>query len=310
MRNLELFVAAYEERSFTLAAAREGATQSGVSQHVRNLEVRHGVELFRREKGRVLPTPAADVFYQHCLHALRASDTAFQRLRQFSFGLTGETRLGLMPTVNAAALAPALMRFRARHPNVKVSVTEAYSAALVAQVMAGELDGGGGAGECRRCRACGSAISWRRPRCWVRAKGADAGENAGGAPVRLAGLGPLKLVLPEIANVRAQTVRSHLNAHGAQIGEVVEMNSMMATLDLIGRSDWCAILPALLMATRTYGEMFDVRPLDPPMVLQLVMVESAATALPPAAEAFCEVLRETCMGLLAEGWPAGGHRPG
>jgi len=309
MRNLELFVAAYEERSFTLAAAREGATQSGVSQHVRNLEVRHGVELFRREKGRVLPTPAADVFYQHCLHALRASDTAFQRLRQFSFGLTGETRLGLMPTVNAAALAPALMRFRARHPNVKVSVTEAYSAALVAQVMAGELDV---AVVPAMPAVQGLRISnfMATPEVLVRAKGADAGENAGGAPVRLAGLGPLKLVLPEIANVRAQTVRSYLNAHGAQIGEVVEMNSMMATLDLIGRSDWCAILPALLMATRTYGEMFDVRPLDPPMVLQLVMVESAATALPPAAEAFCEVLRETCMGLLAEGWPAGGHRPG
>ena len=140
MRSLALFVAAYEERSFTLAAQREGATQSGVSQHVRNLEARHGVLLFRRDRGRVLPTPAADVFYEHCVQALRASDTAFQRLRQFSFGLSGETRVGLMPTVNAAALAPALMTFRPRHPNVTVRVTEAYSAPLVAMVMAGELD--------------------------------------------------------------------------------------------------------------------------------------------------------------------------
>ncbi len=38
LRDFHLFVAVYEERSFTAAAAREHATQSGVSQHVRKLE--------------------------------------------------------------------------------------------------------------------------------------------------------------------------------------------------------------------------------------------------------------------------------
>ena len=85
------------------------------------------------------------------------------------------------------------------------------------------------------------------------------------------------------------------------------MNSMMGTLDLIARSDWCAILPALLMATRTYGEVFEVMPLDPPLALELVTVESAAAALPPAAEAFCEVLREACLGLLVP-FTAGAER--
>ncbi len=37
-RDIRLFVAAFEERSFTAAARREGATQSGVSQHIRKLE--------------------------------------------------------------------------------------------------------------------------------------------------------------------------------------------------------------------------------------------------------------------------------
>jgi hypothetical protein len=38
LRGIQLFVAAYEELSFTLAANRENATQSGVSQHVGDLE--------------------------------------------------------------------------------------------------------------------------------------------------------------------------------------------------------------------------------------------------------------------------------
>jgi DNA-binding transcriptional LysR family regulator len=38
LRDIRLFIAAYEERSFTAAATRENATQSGVSQHIRKLE--------------------------------------------------------------------------------------------------------------------------------------------------------------------------------------------------------------------------------------------------------------------------------
>ncbi|HIC67388.1 MAG TPA: LysR family transcriptional regulator, partial [Paracoccus sp.] len=43
LRDISIFVAAYEERSFTAAAERENATQSGVSQHMRNLEYMLGV---------------------------------------------------------------------------------------------------------------------------------------------------------------------------------------------------------------------------------------------------------------------------
>jgi LysR family transcriptional regulator, nitrogen assimilation regulatory protein len=37
LRQIRLFVAAYEEGSFTAAAHRENATQSGVSQHIHQL---------------------------------------------------------------------------------------------------------------------------------------------------------------------------------------------------------------------------------------------------------------------------------
>ena len=55
LRDIRIFVAAYEERSFTAAAVREHATQSGVSQHIRKLEEGFRVKLFSREKGQVAP---------------------------------------------------------------------------------------------------------------------------------------------------------------------------------------------------------------------------------------------------------------
>jgi len=60
LRDIRIFLAAYEERSFTAAAIHEHATQSGVSQHIRKLEEGFRVKLFSRAKGQVSPTPAAD----------------------------------------------------------------------------------------------------------------------------------------------------------------------------------------------------------------------------------------------------------
>ena len=52
LQDIRLFVAAYEEKSFTAAATRENSTQSGVSHHIRQLETLLNVKLFVREKGR------------------------------------------------------------------------------------------------------------------------------------------------------------------------------------------------------------------------------------------------------------------
>lgn len=292
MRSIRAFVAAYEERSFTLAAARIGATQSGISQHVRNLEDRYDVVLFHREKGRVLPTAVAETFYTQCLKVLRETDAAFMRLKHFGKGLCGDTRIGLMPTLNAGALAPTLLDFREQHRNARVHIVEAYSAALIQSVIDGELDAAivpampdrPGLRVTAFCTTMESMVARR-------------GTFDQPDPVSLRDIGPLKLILPEIANVRAVGIRTFLNTQNVDFAEVIEINSMMATLDLIARSDWCAILPALMMATHAYGDAFDVRPIDPAYPLQLVKVQQAQRELPPVAAAFCDALAQSCMEL-------------
>src|SRR6516165_3620297 len=110
-RDIRLFVAAYEERSFTAAAKRENATQSGVSQHIRKLEEGLRVKLFVRSKGRVEPTPAGDSYYRHCIDLLNTHARAVQVVRRHGAGLQGNVVVGLMPTMTRCALAQALARF-------------------------------------------------------------------------------------------------------------------------------------------------------------------------------------------------------
>src|SRR6185436_6366981 len=105
-RDIRLFVAAYEERSFTAAARRENATQSGVSQHIRKLEDGLGVSLFVRNKGRVLATPAGDSYYRHCIELLNGHAKATVAVQRHGAGLQGDIVIGLMPTMTRCALAP------------------------------------------------------------------------------------------------------------------------------------------------------------------------------------------------------------
>ena len=287
LRDIRLFVSVYEERSFTVAAQRENATQSGVSQHVRNLEAAFGVPLFIRDKGRIAPTPAGDVYYRRAIEVLRAHDAASRAVRDFAVGLDGQIVVGLMPTMTRCTLAPALARFVAEHPNVNVHVTEGYSAALTQMVRAGEVDF---AVVPAFLDPAGlkSRLLLRTPELLVTAAGA----GRPGGPVRLADQGPLKLVLPSRANTRRGTLETYCATVGAEISRIIELDTMFGTLDFVAGGDWVTILPSLMMADgATAG--FAVNPIvDPPLTLDLVLIEPARRTMTQAAALFLAMLED------------------
>lgn len=305
LTDIRLFVAAYEERSFTLAAEREHATQSGVSQHMAKLERQLGVKLFRRERLRLEPTRAGDAYYARCLDVLRAYDAAGATIERLAQTLTGEIRIGLMPTMTRAALAPALARFSAAHAEVAVKVVEAYSGVLTREVRAGLFDfaivpafpGASGLRVRPFLRTPETLVSRR--------KGGPAARVAHLAPVALNSLGPLKLVLPGPSNTRRQTLSTYFAAHGVDVIRTMELDAMMGTLDYVAGSDWVTVLPGVMMASDLEHGRFQVNPLAAPRLdLDLVVIEPARRALSPAAAAFYETLaRETAA--LNEVW----HKP-
>jgi len=286
-RDIRLFVAAYEERSFTAAAMRENATQSGVSQHIRKLEERFGIRLFLRIPGSVVPTPAADHYYRHCLEVLRAHDAAARSLHSFGNGLEGEFVIGLMPTMTRCVLAPTLAWFLEQNPNVVVRVVEAYSAVLTQQVRSRELEFAVvpafavGVGLKSRMFA-------RTPEVLVSKLSSRLPHHA---PVRLSDIGPMKLVLPGGQNTRRQTLETYVTSNGGQIARMLELDAMLGTLDLVARTDWVAILPGIMMAHDCEQGPFSINPLaQPPLSLDLVLIESSRHVMSPAVSAFCTAL--------------------
>ncbi|MGC1696956.1 MAG: LysR family transcriptional regulator, partial [Pseudolabrys sp.] len=140
LRQVRAVIAVCEEGSFTRAAERENATQSGISQHVAAIERKLGVKLFERSAGRVTPTPAGMRYYKSCVQAVGALENAAEEARALSGQVTGELRIGLMPTFTRAVLAPVLDDFVPRCPEVRLHIVEGYSGLLTEMVLHEELD--------------------------------------------------------------------------------------------------------------------------------------------------------------------------
>ncbi|CAN0384581.1 unnamed protein product, partial [Phaeothamnion confervicola] len=293
LTDIRFFVAAYEERSFTAAAHRENATQSGVSQHIAKLERSLGLPLFTREKGTIAPTPAGSAYYARCLDVLNAYEAANASVAGLAGQLSGEVSIGLMPTMTRSALAPALARFNRRHANVSVKVVEAYSGVLTREVRAGGFDFA-----IVPAFAGGAGLSVRpfltTPETLVSAKsGGPTAKLAHLAPVGLAALGPLKVVLPGPDNTRRQTLTTYFATQCVDVARTMELDAMMGTLDYVAGSDWVSVLPGVMMAGGVDTGRFKVNPIAAPRLdLDLVSIEPSRRALSAAAAAFFAILSE------------------
>lgn len=289
LRQIRSLVAVLEEGSFTRAAARENATQSGISQHVAAVEERLGVPLFDRTSEGVVATSAGRRYYSHAIAILRHLEEAAGEAREAQAGVVGVLKAGLMPAFTRAVLAPALDRFLTTYPEVQVQVIEGYSGALAEMVRAETLDfalvpaGEGGVGltvshlaRDREMLVSGPSIDLPH-----------------GTPVRLADLGPLKVVVPGTANVRRAKLEEYFETHGVRVARLVEMDAMMGTLGLVARSDWVTVLPGLICVNDADGARRRVSPLsEPPLHSEFVAIEPSRRPLSPQARLFLEALRE------------------
>lgn len=288
LRQIRSFVAVYEEGSFTAAATREGATQSGISQHIKQLESELAVMLLERNGRDVEPTLAGKLYYRDCVEVLKRLEAAHQSVSVNR--VHGAIRVGLMPTFTRSILAPALDKFLASAPGSEISVTEAYSGVLTDMILKGDLDFAvvpafeGAVGISHRLLA-------RDREMLVRAKKGKR-DRHDPTPVKLSEAGPLKVVLPGIQNTRRRNIETYFATNSVAVVQRLELDAMMGTLQFVAASDWVAILPFVMMASDLDGGEFDVRPLeDPPFFSEFVLIEPARKVMTPAAALFAEILK-------------------
>jgi DNA-binding transcriptional LysR family regulator len=139
LRHLRYFAAVAEELHFGRAAARLGIAQPPLSQQIQQLERELGVELLSRARRRVALTEAGRVFLREAREILQRAAAAATAAQRAARGETGSLAVGMVASATYGA-APRIFRsFRARHPDVAVSLAVMNTGAQVAALRAGAI---------------------------------------------------------------------------------------------------------------------------------------------------------------------------
>ena len=285
IKQLKAFVAVVEENSFSLAAERLNATQSGMSMLVQNLELSIGKKLINRVPGKMVLTESGKNFYKHTLEILSLMDKALIDAKTDTEDLSGTFNCGLMPTFTRSALPTTLSKFLKDYPKVDVKVTEAYSGVLEDMVRTNKLE-------------FAIVPSVKNPtglniefvssdlNFLVTKKNSEFEHLK---PIKLSKLDKIKIILPGIENSRRISLDEYFATHNIKIDNTLEMDGMIGTLEMVASSDWCAILPAVLCDLDILGNLRTLSPLtSPSFTTEYVLITSASKELSSAAKLFSE----------------------
>jgi LysR family glycine cleavage system transcriptional activator len=117
---LRAFEAAARHGNFAKAAAELGVTAGAISQHIKGLEARLGVVLFRRLARGVKLTEAGGAYLPGIAEGF--DRLARATLRIHDSGLAGRLTITVLPSFAAGWLVRRLPAFRARHPDIDLLV--------------------------------------------------------------------------------------------------------------------------------------------------------------------------------------------
>lgn len=285
LTQLQYLVAICEEGSFTAAAKRVNATQSGLSMQIKDLEERLGVRLFERSIAGVTPTLAGQTLYRRATRILREVSAINNDVDGLRGIITGKVHAGFMPTFTYGILGPVLGQFARKYPLVDVKITEAYSAVLSEEVAKGNID--------FAVVPSGHDIPGLRSadlasdvEVFVTSNRTDRSHLE---PVNFAECEPLMLVLPRSVNARRNKIDAYIQTFNIPVREVVEFDAMMATLDLVTQSEWTTILPGCLCYPDIDCSARKLHPIvHPPLTVDYVLIQPAAKTISLPAEVLME----------------------
>ena len=124
-QSLKIFESAARLASFTKAADELGISQGAVSQHIKNLEIRAGFDVFERTGRRVILTSSGQVLLdavKHGLGHIQHTIEVEKRKKQ-----ANEIVISSQPGFAIRWLLPRIMAFNQAYPKLKISVNTVTS---------------------------------------------------------------------------------------------------------------------------------------------------------------------------------------
>lgn len=139
-RQLEVFCAIMREGSLTRAAQALNTSQPALSQLLRHAEDELGFALFKRIKGRLVPTPDAHEIYPEADRLFQDLAALRRRTHDLKAGRRGLVRMAASAPPAMSVVPQALTIFRAQHPEIVVRSHIAPLETLASMLLHGDAN--------------------------------------------------------------------------------------------------------------------------------------------------------------------------
>ena len=141
-RQLQAFHAIIETGTVTGAASLLGISQPGVSNLLSQLERQTKLKLFERVKGRLVPTPEADILYQETDTVIRGLDHVSQAVMDLQNKNAGHLQVASQHSMSFGFMPKLISRFAKGRPDMTISFQSQYSAKIQEWVLTGLFEVG------------------------------------------------------------------------------------------------------------------------------------------------------------------------
>lgn len=140
LKQLQYFLALTETGHFGRAADRCFVSQSAFSKAIQELETSLGAQLVDRTNRNVTITATGQEVAVQARLVIRDVDSLVEIARGQNEPLTGELRLGVIPTIAPFLLPVALPKLRKDHPKLVLLLAEDQTDRIYHRLMKGDLD--------------------------------------------------------------------------------------------------------------------------------------------------------------------------
>jgi len=140
LRHIEIFHAIYTTGSITNAANMLHVSQPSVSKVLAHAEVQLGFDLFKRIKGRLIPTDEAEMLYGEVDKIYKQILTLKNTTKNIKKSEYGNINLGTTPALGFAATPKAIANYHKKFTNVSFDITTIHNERVMQALLEHDCD--------------------------------------------------------------------------------------------------------------------------------------------------------------------------
>ena len=137
---LKIFDLVVQEASFSGTARILHMTQSGVSQHMRDLETYLGIALFERNRRGVTLTKAGKTLHKYSLELLHIAYETESAVRELTRDSTDEIIMGVTPGISNYLMPNWIQSFHEKHPNLRIVLQTSITSKVLNDIIAEQTE--------------------------------------------------------------------------------------------------------------------------------------------------------------------------